>query len=151
MTETISDGAHADEVRIVYASWPRRIASGVIDFWGLAVVVPILDDHGERALAIAALVLAYLWWLFNALLAGLNGQSFGKRAVGTVLVDGDAYSPIGARRALLRVLAHVVDSLPMGIGWIAPLFSRERRCFADIIMNTVVVMKQSTATVANSD
>lgn len=137
------DRPSVGETRIIYTPWHRRVASNLVDFAGLAILAGAFREHGEPTAFVVCLVIAWAWGLFNALLAGLNGQSVGKRLVGAVLVDGDSFDLIGGRRAILRMVAHIADTFPMGIGFLAPIFSRERRCFADIIMNTVVVMKDS--------
>ena len=48
---------------------------------------------------------------------------------------------IGTGKALLRDVAHIVDSIICGlpIGWLAPLWDAKRQTWADKILNTYVV------------
>jgi uncharacterized RDD family membrane protein YckC len=140
VSDVLIERPTAAVVGLVYAPWYRRIASAFIDFYGLAILGSIFRSVGPDALFVVLEALAVAWGLFNALLAGLSGQSFGKRAMGVRLIDRETQGLIGGRRAILRVVAHLADSIPMGVGYVAPLFDRERRCFADMIMKTVVVM-----------
>jgi hypothetical protein len=46
--------------------------------------------------------------------------------------------PIGGRMAFVRDLAHIVDILPCGVGYLFPFWTVRRQTLADSIMKTVV-------------
>ena len=45
---------------------------------------------------------------------------------------------IGGGLTFARQLVHVLDALPCGLGYLWPLWDRENRTFADMIMSTRV-------------
>jgi hypothetical protein len=47
--------------------------------------------------------------------------------------------PIGFGRSVVRQLAHVVDAIIVGIGYLFPLWDAKRQTLADKIMTTVVL------------
>ncbi|HEX6947922.1 MAG TPA: RDD family protein [Acidimicrobiia bacterium] len=113
------------------AGWGRRIAAGLIDL--LPPVVVLLWDPG---LAAAVFTLAYLWLMGH--LDGATGQSPGKALLGLRVVDGSG-SPIGSRAGVMRRYLHVLDLVPLGLGFLLPLVHVRRQTFADRIMATFVV------------
>jgi uncharacterized RDD family membrane protein YckC len=123
----------------VYAPWWRRVYSALVDFAGLALVAGIFKVIGHPAAAGGIAYAAVLWGFFNAWLGGRTGQSVGKRVAGTTLLNDDFFGLVGGVNGMLRVIVHIVDSLPMEIGYLVPLVDGKRRCFADMIMKTVVV------------
>jgi len=84
---------------------------------------------------------------FLALLAtqALTGWTPGKLVVGIAVVreipGPRAGRPAGLLRTVGRTFAHVLDSL-LFIGYLRPLWHRERRTFADSILRTVVVRRR---------
>jgi uncharacterized RDD family membrane protein YckC len=69
---------------------------------------------------------------------GRTGASVGKSVLGLRLVNEDL-QPIGAVRAFVRNLLHVVDSLPCGFGYLWPIWDSRKQTFADKLMGTVVI------------
>jgi uncharacterized RDD family membrane protein YckC len=67
------------------------------------------------------------------------GQSLGKKAVSIKLVRAGDGQPPGFLIALGRGLLHVLDALPLCLGFIAPAWDDKRQTFADKIVATVVV------------
>jgi uncharacterized RDD family membrane protein YckC len=47
--------------------------------------------------------------------------------------------PVGFGFAFVRQLAHVLDSLPLYLGYLWPLWDDKRQTFADKVCSTVVV------------
>lgn len=86
------------------------------------------------------LLIAVLLALVNTVVVqGWTGRSLGKSATGQRLVDSRARRPIGVGRAFVRQLAHIADALPCCLGFLWPLVDEQRRTFADMLTNTVVV------------
>jgi Mce-associated membrane protein len=93
----------------------------------------------------------WLWWLCmiiaavtvvaigaNRLLLPANtGWSLGRAVFGIAVVDRDG-DLVGTPRLALRDLAHLVDTLPLFLGWLWPLIDRRSRTFADILVGTEV-------------
>jgi len=71
--------------------------------------------------------------------SGRTGQSWGRSVVGIELVGEASRRPIGAGKAFLRDVCHILDSLACYIGWLFPLWDAKRQTFADKIMRTIVV------------
>ena len=87
------------------------------------------------SLIILAVVVYNRWYL------GGQGQSFGKKQLGLVLVAESTGQPIGMGKAFLRDLAHLIDSLICYIGWLFPLWDQKRQTIADKVMSTLVPVK----------
>jgi len=67
-----------------------------------------------------------------------TGRSAGSALLGLRIVARDG-SPLGKRRALLRVCAFPLSFLLAGAGFLGILFGRERRALHDVIAGTAVV------------
>lgn len=143
-----------------YAHWGLRLGSWIID--GLVENVPANLVYAIATAAAGYGVLYYgsgtyesnapigLWvlaslvrWVISAwnrwFRQGRTGQSVGKTALRTRLVDHVTGQPVGAGRAFLRELAHILDALPFFLGYLWPLWDARRQTFADKIVGTVVV------------
>jgi len=93
----------------------------------------------------------WLWWLCmivaavtvvaiganRLLLPASTGWSLGRAVLGIAVVapDGDR---VGTPRLALRDLAHLLDTVPLFLGWLWPLIDRRGRTFADILAGTEV-------------
>lgn len=85
-------------------------------------------------LAWFAVAAAYLVWLPVA----WKGQTVGKRAAGIAVITMDG-SPLTYRLFLKRWVGYCVSALPLGSGFLAAAFTREKRAFHDFISGTRVV------------
>lgn len=139
-----------------HAHWGLRMASFAIDvalfyaplllLFVLLTALGLIDANGDPAGVVAnALVgvtgvLALGFTVVNRLvLDGRSGQSIGRRITRTRLVSQQTGLPIGVGRALLRQLCHVIDNATFYVGYLLPLFTRERQTIADMVTKTVVV------------
>jgi hypothetical protein len=52
--------------------------------------------------------------------------------------------PIGAYAAFLRGLAHLLDILTLGIGYLFPLWDARRQTLADKVVKTIVISQDRT-------
>jgi uncharacterized RDD family membrane protein YckC len=145
-----------------YANWLYRVGSYLID--GLLHGVPasigsaiynasitrtvvndrVVETSGPSAAATIILVLLSLLsigiFVWNTCLRqGRTGQSVGKGIVGTRLVSASTGQPIGGGLAFVRYLCHILDALPCYVGFLWPLWDRQRQTFADKIVGTYVV------------
>lgn len=82
-----------------------------------------------------------LWWCYFIVGWGLLGATPGKWLAGLKIVDHRGRSPIGASRALLRLLAYMVSSATLGVGHSLMLFRSDHRTLHDILAGTRVVRR----------
>jgi uncharacterized RDD family membrane protein YckC len=126
----------------VLADWGVRAGGYLIDVAIIAVVLIPLYVLGA-AVSYAFIVLGWLAGLglgiFIAVQVGQGGQSPGMRTVGIKCIHQQTGQTIGAGLAIVRTIAHFVDSLICYVGWLFPLWDRNRQTLADKIMSTVVV------------
>jgi len=135
-----------------YARWPARALGGLIDHGVPTIIFFVFylpfgfgtyGMGGNRGLLIMLGVIAVLivFQIGNsAFRQGSTGQSWGKQVARTRLIDEWTGRPLGAGRAFLRLLAHLLDSAACYLGWLFPIWDRpKRQTFADKIMHTIVV------------
>ncbi|GAA4520421.1 hypothetical protein GCM10023191_097360 [Actinoallomurus oryzae] len=153
-----------------YAPWGRRLAAALLD--GLFIVLPILCyvaylmafvwgrenitvlNRGVaistiRAtvpiVALACLITFFVLLVRTLVREGRTGQSPGKRLLRIELLDARTGRPVGIGRALVRRLAHVLDSLPCYLGFLWPLWDEQHQTFADKLAGTVVLDRPGPA------
>ncbi|HVA09186.1 MAG TPA: RDD family protein [Acidimicrobiales bacterium] len=126
----------------VLADWgPRALGSLIDSALVLAVIVPLYVLG-----VVASVAFVFLGWLaaiaaglYIAAQVGQTGQSPGMRSVGLKCISQTTGQPIGAGLGIVRNLAHFVDGVICGIGWLFPLWDQQRQTLADKIMSTVVI------------
>jgi uncharacterized RDD family membrane protein YckC len=94
----------------------------------------VLVVHGLTTTVAVAFLLWNCGWC-----QGRSGQSIGKRALGMRLVGAATGQPIGFRWAVGRQVAHLLDGLPLWVGYLWPLWDERRQTFADKVCSTLVV------------
>jgi uncharacterized RDD family membrane protein YckC len=126
------------------ASWPWRMASGLIDYVPLYVVLAIFAAAHATAVGFVITVIVIL--ANNVYMQGTTGQSLGKRLVGTRVVSAVDSGPTtftfvypGVGRCLWRQLCHIVDTILLYTGYLRPLWQRQYRCWSDSLSKTVVL------------
>lgn len=130
------------------ATYGQRVGGFLIDIGipgGLLAVVLIAALATRDAVVIgivypgaAAVGLAFLLWN-SGYRQGRSGQSLGKSVLRTRLVSATSGEPVGFGRAFGRQVAHLVDGIPLGLGYLWPLWDEERQTFADKLYSTLVV------------
>lgn len=128
------------------ASWASRAAAFSVDvLLGAGVVVIFM------MVAWSAPLYGWVWWLcvlmaalvFFAIAANrlvlpvITGWTLGRSLFGIAVVRRDG-RPIDPWFLLLRDLAHLLDTVPLMLGWFWPLVDSRRRTFADIVTRTEV-------------
>ena len=95
---------------------------------------------GNLGLLLLGLVIMIAVWVWNRGIKGGQGQTIGRKMAGVTLVDANG-APLGTGKALLRDIAHILDSIICGlpIGWLAPLWDAKRQTWGDKVMNTYVL------------
>ncbi|RZU49098.1 Mce-associated membrane protein [Krasilnikovia cinnamomea] len=136
-----------------YASWLRRAGGYLVDvvlaflpsFAGGLVYESTVGPDGQPSalgrtadligIALAVVVFAYNRWIR----AGRTGRTWGRQLMRINLIGEQDGGPVGGGRALLRDLGHIVDTLALCLGWLAPLWDGKRQTFSDKMVGTVVV------------
>jgi Mce-associated membrane protein len=151
--EGAMDGPEFD----VYADEPSTPDGRPAGWWARAGALAI--DVLAGASVVAAMLMigwsapqhGWLWWLCmvvaaltvfaiavnRLLLPTATGWSLGRAIFGIAVVDRDG-QPLGPWRLLVRDLAHLLDTVPLLLGWLWPLIDRRGRTFADILVGTEV-------------
>jgi uncharacterized RDD family membrane protein YckC len=145
-----------------YANWLYRVASFLVDslingipatigsaIYNASITRTVVGDRvvetsGPSAgativvLLLTALSIAIFVWN-TCIRQGRTGQSFGKQLVGTKLVSARTGQPIGGGMAFVRYVCHIIDALPCYLGYLWPIWDRQRQTFADKIIGTYVI------------
>jgi uncharacterized RDD family membrane protein YckC len=130
------------------ATYGQRVGAFLIDVGiptGLLVTVLIAalltrDLRMITVVYVLSALVSIVFLLWNSgYRQGTSGQSIGKMALGVQLVAQDTGLPVGFRRAVGRQVAHLLDGLPLGLGYLWPLWDEERQTFADKVCSTLVV------------
>jgi uncharacterized RDD family membrane protein YckC len=117
------------------ASWGLRVAATLIDTV-IAIVVQLVFAAISQSLAqLAGLVV----FLVFAYLLGTTGQTPGKRLIGIKIVKEADGTYIGFGMAIVRAIAHILDALPLLVGYLWPLWDAKRQTFADKVIGTLAV------------
>ena len=153
-------GAAAD-----YAHWGKRLGALLID--GLLMFLTYLpavigvviivagsetttvngtttienDDIGAAPILLILLSgLVYLgFYIWNIFIKqGRTGYTIGKGILGIKLISEQTGQPIGAGKAFLRQLCHILDGF-FYLGYLWPLWDAKKQTFADKIMTTIVI------------
>jgi uncharacterized RDD family membrane protein YckC len=133
---------------LLHATYGQRVGGFLIDIGipgGLLAVV-LIAALATRDVIVIGLVypgsaivgLGFLLWN-SGYRQGRTGQSLGKSALGIRLVRAGTEEPVGVGRAVGRQVAHLLDGLPLGLGYLWPLWDEQRQTFADKVCSTLVV------------
>jgi Mce-associated membrane protein len=128
------------------ATWSARAGAFTIDvLFGLGVLI------AAGLVAVAATPQGWLWWLCvvvavgalvviavnRFLLPAMSGWSMGRSVFGIAVVSAGG-ARLGPVRLVLRDLAHLLDTVPVLLGWLWPLIDSRGRTFADLLAGTEV-------------
>ncbi|WP_099021412.1 RDD family protein [Mycolicibacterium palauense] len=133
------------------ASWPSRAAA-----FGIDVLVGTGVIAAQLLVAWSAAPRTWLWWVCVAgagivllamavnrlLLPALTGWTLGRALLG-IRVQRSVGRSVGPWRLLGRDATHLLDTAPVLLGWLWPLWDSRRRTFADMLTRTEVVRAQS--------
>ncbi|MGZ5417280.1 MAG: RDD family protein [Nocardioides sp.] len=140
-----------------YADWIKRVGGYLVD---VAVLLPAYvivfiglglgsadnsaDNSAVSSFGLILLGIGYLAIfgiaIWNMIIRqGKTGWSIGKQVIGIRLIAEKTGQPLGPGLTFVRMLAHILDSLPCYLGYLWPLWDAKRQTFADKIMGTVVI------------
>ncbi len=121
--------------RPALASWGLRAAGYLVDLAIVLVVTIVLSLISGGLARIGQLGLG----LYFGYLTGTTGQTPGRRVVGiTVRRESDGQF-LGAGAGIGRGFLHIVDALPLLLGYFWPIWDAKKQTFADKIIGSVVV------------
>ncbi len=121
----------------------------VVDFPTLPAAGSLLDrlatvvgNHGwMQLLAITLGVWIVLWMLYFIVGWGMLGATPGQAVMGLRIVDHRQRYPIGPARALLRLVAYSIGSLPFMAGHFLVIGRSDKRALHDMLAGTRVIRK----------
>ena len=118
------------------ADWGTRAIGFLVDYAPI-LILSLLTFRSFTLRTIVGLA-GIAYWLYLGHLDGVTGQTPGKAIQGirVVNVQGDL---IGSGPGMARKVAHIVDSILCGLGWLLPIADSKRQTIADKIMSTYVV------------
>lgn len=148
----------APPVEFAYASWFARVGAWIIDGIPTSMLFGVLlvafgessatangmyfTANGETfslggwpTLVFIAGSLA--WFVYNWMIRqGGTGQTVGKKIVGIGVFKANTAEPLGAGLTLARQLSHIIDALPCGLGYLWPIWDKQKRTFADMMIGS---------------
>jgi uncharacterized RDD family membrane protein YckC len=149
-----------------YTPWSTRVVAYLVDSLPLAIILGVgwlvlqnsyesaclietmptnaveVCDTGYSTLGLTVFGLAglaglvYLVWNYGYR-QGTTGSSIGKSALKFHVVSEHTGKPLGFGSSVLRQIAHLVDAVICGAGYLFPLWDAKRQTLADKIMSTV--------------
>jgi len=141
MLADAGDAAGGGELR--YAGFWARVAALIVDnaivtIFGLALVVGA-SFAGDAAVLVAMVVcflVALLYW--PLLECSARQATFGKQLLGIQVTDMEG-GRLSFVRSLLRNLAKIASSIPLGIGFLLAGFTARKQALHDMIVSCLVV------------
>jgi len=141
------------------AGFGTRCIAAIIDYLILLVfilvasslylqAVPVRDRTETGVLAVIALIQFVIISFYHLILELFwNGQTIGKRIVGTRVVQANGL-PLTASGAIIRNLVRLFDFLPVfyGIGLITMFVSNQTQRLGDMAARTIVIREQRQLT-----
>jgi uncharacterized RDD family membrane protein YckC len=121
------------------ASWFRRVGACAIDYALPFVAVPFVLVNVFQMSTTSSVLICFIVALVNTgFYRNSYGQSLGKQIFGIQVVRAVTYEGGGqalvapsAARNLYRAVLHLLDALPLNIGFLWPLVDRYNRTWAD--------------------
>lgn len=123
---------------VPYANWGNRVVGALIDYIAPFIVAGIFFQ-ASKGLGWLLYLAALAWAIYNKVLEGQTGQSYGKKVAGTKLLLEATGQPVGVGLAIGRYFVHILDGIPCYLGYLWPLWDSKRQTFADKILKTIVV------------
>jgi uncharacterized RDD family membrane protein YckC len=117
------------------ASWGTRFLGYLVD----VVISTVLQVVAGAVSPALGKVVALLVFLAFGYLTGTTGQTPGRRLVGVKILREADGQVLGAGMGIVRGLLHILDALPLLLGFFWPLWDAKNQTFADKIVHTVAI------------
>ncbi len=131
---------------------PRAGAFAIDLLIRIAIYMALTPLAGLAGVGIGLMLLALflLEWFYPVFFELRSGATPGKRALGLTVVHADG-TPVGPSASLLRNLLRTLDFLPVfyAVGLVVMLVDRDFRRLGDLAAGTLVVYRETRATVPN--
>lgn len=101
--------------------------------------VPVLEPATALVVLVGYLLTLVLYVANRVVAQGRTGQSWGKRVVRLRVVHADTGRPLGKWMAFVRDVAHVLNTVTLGLGYLWPLWGARRQAFSDMATHAVVL------------
>lgn len=130
--------------------WARFFATILDSILIMAVLIPllllmlgpqILTDPDAANTPLGNLLQYGLPLIATVLFWKYRSATPGKMLMGLIVVDGRTGGVPPTGRLVLRYLAYIVSTLPLGLGFLWVAFDKQKRGFHDMIASTLVVRK----------
>lgn len=132
----------------VYASWIQRVTAHILNLvpavavyvggFILSKIVGVVLDFLGLLILLTSFIAALAVTAYVHFLDG-EDQSPGKAIVGIRVVNESSGRSLGGLMGVGRLVIHILDSVPCGLGWFLPLVDKKRQTIADKVLGTVVV------------
>jgi uncharacterized RDD family membrane protein YckC len=119
------------------ANFGQRLVAAIIDAIIVGIPAGILE-YALKGVGYAlgvALAVAYYGWLEGS----PSGQTVGKRMMNIRVYDLRVGGPIGTGRAVGRYFARIISAIPCLLGYFWMLWDKEKQCWHDKLVGSVVV------------
>ena len=117
------------------ASWGTRAGGFIIDII-ISSVVQLVFGLVNKGLGQLA---GFIVFLVFAYMTGTSGQTPGRKAVGVKILREADGQPIGVGAGIGRSLLHILDALPILLGFFWPIWDAKKQTFADKIIKSVAI------------
>lgn len=117
------------------ASWGLRLAGYLIDTVLSTVVTLVLLAVSEPLSNAASLIV----FLVFGYMTGTTGQTPGRRLMGIKVLRMQDGQVLGAGLGIARQFCHILDAIPLLLGFFWPLWDSKNQTFADKIVSSVVI------------
>lgn len=109
------------------------------------IVGTAIGDAGAIFI-LAGIVLAFVAAIRMMIQRGHLGYDIADAALGQTLLRDSSMRPMGSGWSVFgRGLAHILDALPLYLGYFWPIWDQKRQTFADKVSGTIVVTSHHQA------
>ena len=117
-----------------YAGWWSRFFAVILDILIVSIPAGIVDAIiGVQLFGFLAPIAYSVYFI------GSSGQTLGKKALNIRVVRDGSPAPIGYGLATGRYFAAILSGIPLGLGYLWPLWDSKNQTFHDKICSTVAV------------
>lgn len=117
------------------ASWGRRLGGYLID----SILVFVISQVAAGIDASLGTVVNLALFIAFGVLTGIKGQTPGRQLVKISVVKEVDGSFLGGGAGVGRSFLHILDALPLGLGFFWPIWDKKNQTFADKIIKSVVI------------
>lgn len=142
----VAPAAAAPAVEMQPAGFWLRVVALIVDYGVLLLLLAVLfaaaDSLGGEEMVLPAywlwILVTFLYW--PVLESTPRRGTLGKMALGLVVGDIDG-GGLNFVRSLLRNLAKIISSIPLGIGFVLAAFTARKQALHDLITKSVVMRR----------